>query len=158
MTELDYLEKKVFWGKYRKQSQDKNGSEQGFWNLKKNQVIRFVWKWYKVKVLILSFNTWLKPSGKVLVLKLRPKMLSANQSCVFKFKYLLAGSISEFGFLEVDRHRWKKQAKPVILEWTCQGMLSTNQIGVFFNLQYFLTRLICNFDFLVADRYQWKQM
>ena len=33
-------------------------------------------------------------------------------------------------------------------------MLSTNQIGVFFNLQYFLTRLICDFDFLVADRHQ----
>ena len=28
-------EKKVFWGKYGKQSQDKSGSEQGFWNLKK---------------------------------------------------------------------------------------------------------------------------
>ena len=56
-------------------------------------------------------------------------MLSTNQSSVFSnLQCHLADSIFnfDFDFLEVDRYQWKEQAEPVILEWTCQKMLSVN--------------------------------
>ena len=49
--------------------------------------------------------------GKNLVLKLWPKMHSANQmSIFFNCQYLVNGLISDADFLLVDRHEWTQQA------------------------------------------------
>ena len=62
-------------------------------------------------------------SGKNLVLKLWPKMLSANQIAgIFDHLYILKGLIPHFDFLHADRHPWKEEAECNTLGWACPGM------------------------------------
>ena len=53
-----------------------------------------------------------------------------------RVEYSLILNISWLARCMRDRHQWKDQTEPVILKWTCQSMLSANQILVFFKANH----------------------